>query len=176
VTPLRERILVLDDEASILELLGQLLSDTGYDCTLTTSAFRALKLLEQEEFAVLTTGLNMPDMYGYEVVWRAKQLRPDISVVVITASCGVKKMLGAYCSGADDYVIKPFNLSEVTLAVENALGRWRVAMAYRQFQQDFSRQLRAAGRKPGSNLRRYRPWWRMPMQGNRPESSRRLRG
>jgi len=117
-----DRVLVLDDEASILDLLGQLLSEVNYDCTLTTSALEALELLEGGGFSLLMTDLKMPEMHGLEVVQRAKQLDRDLAVIVVTALLDVTNAIEALRGGADDYLLKPFNLNEICLAVEKALN------------------------------------------------------
>ena len=69
---MNERILILDDEASILEILGEHLTDDGYECVGTVSPLDALERIKGGGFAVLLTDLKMPEMHGIEVVRRAK--------------------------------------------------------------------------------------------------------
>jgi len=139
-----ERVLVLDDEASILDLLGQLLSEVNYDCTMTTSALEALKLLEEGDFALLMTDLKMPEMHGIEVVQRAKKLDPDLAVIVVTALLDVTNAIEALRGGADDYLLKPFNLSEICLSVEKALDRRRLVIENRRHQQELEKRVAEA--------------------------------
>ena len=144
MTEAKERILVLDDEPSILELLGQLLSEVNYDCTLTTSALEALELLEKEDFALLITDLKMPELHGNEVVRRAKASRPELAVIVVTALLEVTNAIEAMRSGADDYLLKPFNLSEISLAVEKAIERRRLIIENRRYQVELEERVAAA--------------------------------
>ncbi len=139
-----ERVLVLDDEASILDLLGQLLSEVGHDCTLTTSALEALKLLEEGDFALLMTDLKMPEMHGIEVVQRAKKLDPDLAIIVVTALLDVTNAIDALRGGADDYLLKPFNLSEICLSVEKVLDRRRLVIENRRYQQELEQRVAEA--------------------------------
>lgn len=138
------RVLVLDDEASILDLLGQLLAEVNYDCTLTTSALEALKLLDEGDFSLLITDLKMPEMHGNEVVKRAKAMDPDLAIIVVTALLDVTNAIDAMRGGADDYLLKPFNLSEICLSVEKALDRRRLVMENRQHQAVLEAKVREA--------------------------------
>ena len=72
--PVKERVLVLDDEPSILEILGQYLTEESYDCEVTTSALEALRLLEEDDYQLLITDLKMPEMHGLEVLRRGKRV------------------------------------------------------------------------------------------------------
>ena len=135
-TNVGERILVLDDEASILEVLLELLQEVSYECVTTTSAHEALELLEKEKFSLLITDLKMPEMHGIEVVKRAKAHDKDLAVIVVTALLEVTNAIDAMRSGADDYLLKPFNLTEITLSVDKALDRRRLIIENRRHQNE----------------------------------------
>ncbi len=139
-----ERILVLDDEISILEILGQYLEEEGITCTLTTSALEALELLEKGDFALLLTDLRMPEMHGIEVVQRAKAQDEDLAVIVVTALTEATNAIDAMRAGAYDYLLKPFNLGEISLAVEKALERRRLVIENRQHQEELEARIREA--------------------------------
>lgn len=129
-----ERILILDDEASILDILTQHLSTEGYDCRSTTSPCEALEWIAQEPYALLITDLKMPEMSGIEVVGHAKAARPDMVVVVVTALIEVTSAVQAIRAGADDYLLKPFNLSEISFSVANVLEKRRLVLENREYQ------------------------------------------
>ncbi len=137
-------VMVLDDETSILELLGQYLKEEGYPCTLCTSAVEALDFLRSKEFGLLITDLRMPDIGGIEVVQRAKANDPDLAVIVVTAHLEVTNAIDALRAGADDYLLKPFNLSEISVSVERALDRRRLVMENRRYQQELESRVREA--------------------------------
>ncbi len=141
---MKPSILVLDDESSILELLGQYLQEEGYPCTLCTSALKALDLLKSREFSLLITDLRMPEIGGIEVVQRAKANDPDLSVIVVTAHLEVTNAVDAMRAGADDYLLKPFNLSEISMSVERALDRRRLVMENRRHQEELEQRVREA--------------------------------
>ncbi len=141
---MKESILVLDDEPSILEILSQYLSEEGYPCDFTVSAHEALRLLQEKSYSLLLTDLRMEEMHGIEVVKRAKAMDENLAVVVITAHLEVQNAIDAMRAGADDYLLKPFNLSEVSLAIEHALERRRLVIENRRHQEELERRVKEA--------------------------------
>lgn len=141
---MKGRILILDDEPSILEILGQYLEEESYDCTPMTSPLEALTRLRNEPFDLLLTDLRMPDMNGIEVVQRAKSHDPDLAVIVVTAHMEVTNAVEALRAGADDYLLKPFNLGEITVSVEKALERRRLIIENRRHQVELERRVHEA--------------------------------
>jgi diguanylate cyclase (GGDEF)-like protein/PAS domain S-box-containing protein len=141
---LKERILILDDEASILEILGEHLKDEGYECTATVSPHEALDHVQTGGFAVLLCDLKMPEMHGIEVVRRAKDIDTDLAIIVVTALVDVKHAIQALRIGADDYVLKPFNLSEISLSVARAIEKRTLVIENRRHQQDLESRVSAA--------------------------------
>jgi len=139
-----ERILVLDDEPSILEILGQHLSEGKYEVVLKSSPFEALALLEKEHFALLITDLKMPEMHGIEVLERARRLDEDLAVIVVTALMDIQNAIDAMRAGAYDYLLKPFNLAEITFSVEKAMRSRKLVLENRRYQIDLEEQVRLA--------------------------------
>jgi diguanylate cyclase (GGDEF)-like protein/PAS domain S-box-containing protein len=143
---LAERILILDDEASILDILTQHLSTEGYDCRSTTSPREALEWLKLEPCSLLITDLKMPEMSGIEVVGHAKAIQPDMAVVVVTALIEVTSAVQAIRAGADDYLLKPFNLSEISFSVGNVLEKRRLTLENREYQHRLEERVQDATR------------------------------
>ena len=141
---MKQRILVLDDESSILELLGQHLTEEGYECASFTSAIAALELLKSERFDLIITDLKMPEVHGIDVVIRAKALDEEVAVIVVTALMEVTNAIEAMRAGADDYLLKPFNLSEISLAVEKALDRRNLLIENRNYKRELESRVKAA--------------------------------
>ncbi len=139
-----ERILVLDDEVSIVELIGQCLIDEGYECDMYTSPRAALAQLEKESYALLVTDLKMPEMGGLEVVDRAKALDDTMAIIVVTALLDVTNAIEAMRVGADDYQLKPFTLVEITLAIEKALEKRRLVIENRAYQRELEARVQEA--------------------------------
>lgn len=143
-TNVKERIVILDDEASILDILSEHLTAEGYDCTVTTSPRRALQYVRENLFSLLLTDLKMPEMHGLEVVRQAKAINADLAIIVITAMVDVKNAIQALRVGADDYVLKPFNLGEISLAVAHAIEKRHLILANRRNQQELEIRVREA--------------------------------
>ncbi len=137
-------ILLLDDEPGILEVMRKHLATQGYACTAETSPKQALALLRQKRFALLFTDLRMPEIDGMEVVRQAKAGDGDMAVVVVTAIQEVSNAIDAMRAGADDYIVKPFNLSEVGTAAERALEKRTQNIEKRHRQEDLEHRLSEA--------------------------------
>ncbi len=121
------RILIVDDETVIRELLSDILSDDGYSVESVSSAPAALDIItKREEFGLLFTDIMMPEMDGIELIRRARRVRPSLIPIVMTGFATLETARAAVKEGAYDYVLKPFSLSEVKLAVSNALDRHRL--------------------------------------------------
>lgn len=138
------RILVLDDESSILELLGQHLTEEGFECDMFTSAVAALDSLKTARYDLLITDLKMPEIHGIDVVLQAKKEDRELAVIVVTALLEVTNAIEAMRAGADDYLLKPFNLSEISLAVEKALERRRLIIENRRYQDELESRIAEA--------------------------------
>jgi len=141
---LKERILILDDEITILDVLQQHLTEEQYECVVTVSPKQALEVLRSQRFAVLLTDLKMPKMHGIEVVRVAKECDPDLAIIVITALVDVKHAIQALRIGAYDYVLKPFNLSEISLSVSRAIEKRNLVIENRRHQEELERSVLAA--------------------------------
>jgi len=121
------RILIVDDETVIRELLSDILSGEGYAVESVSSAPAALDLVStRDDFVLLFTDIMMPDMDGIELIRRARKVRPSLIPIVMTGFATIETARAAVKEGAYDYVLKPFALSEVKLAVSNALDRHRL--------------------------------------------------
>ena len=140
----KDRILILDDEASILEVLDQHLTDEGFECEGTVSPRDALSRIQQGGYAVLLTDLKMPEMHGSEVVRQAKGLDPDLGIIVITALVDVKHAIQALRMGAYDYVLKPFNLTEISLSTNRAIEKRNLVIENRKHQEELEVRIREA--------------------------------
>lgn len=139
-----KRVLVLDDESSILSILDQHLTAEGYDCVTTTSPNEALEKVATEDFALLITDLKMPEMGGLEVVKRARDQDRDLAIVVVTALIEVTNAIQAMRTGADDYLLKPFNLSEISLSVAKVLEKRELILENRKYQGELEMRVREA--------------------------------
>ena len=115
------RILIVDDDPAMCEMLGVALGGRGLKTASGTSADEALALLQAEDFDVLVTDMNMQGTSGLELCKQVVTSRPDLPVVVLTAYGSMEAAVGAIRAGAYDFVTKPFEVDEVYLTLERAV-------------------------------------------------------
>lgn len=114
-TPRQERlrVLVVDDEVEILELLGEYLRARGHEVHIARTGRDALGLLDDHEVDVVLTDLKMPDGNGLDLLAACQALRPAPMVIVMTGFGTVETATHALTAGAFDYLLKPFRLRDV---------------------------------------------------------------
>src|ERR1051326_2959497 len=120
------RVLVVDDERSMRELLSITLGRAGYHVTLADGGAAAMQRLRAESFALVVTDLRMRDVDGMAVLRAARERDDDTVVVVVTAYASTETAVEAMKLGAYDYVTKPFKLDEIRVTLANALERKRL--------------------------------------------------
>ncbi len=120
-------ILVVDDEEFIRRMVSRNLHEQGYgygfSCVMAESGAAALVELAARPFSLIITDLMMPGMTGLELLTAAKQMQPDIAVVMLTGVDSSATAVEALAQGAYGYVIKPFQPNELLINVINALRR-----------------------------------------------------
>jgi DNA-binding NtrC family response regulator len=116
-----QRILVIDDEESIRDLLKDYLETRGYEVTTTGDGESGLTMLKEEKFDLYLLDLMMPGISGLNVLKAARDEKISIPSIVITAFASVQTAVEAMQSGAFDYITKPFDLKNVDIAIKRAL-------------------------------------------------------
>ena len=130
-----ERILVVDDEDSIREIVTSMLSSANYQCRQAASALEALALLDSgEEFELMLSDLMMAGMDGIGLLERTKERYPDMPVVMVTAVHDISVALAAIRNGAYDYLLKPFEREQLLNTVSRALENRRLKVENRTYQ------------------------------------------
>jgi two-component system OmpR family response regulator len=123
------RLLVVDDEDSLLDLLGDALRFAGYDVHLARSGFDALKLAADVDPALILLDVNLPDLDGFEVCQRLRRDGSDVPVIFLTARDDPADLRNGFTRGGDDYVTKPFSLEELNFRIQAILRRTAAARA-----------------------------------------------
>jgi putative nucleotidyltransferase with HDIG domain len=131
----RETLLIVDDEAAIRRLLRQKLSREGYRCEEANDAEQTLNTLETSPIALVILDIKMPGKSGIELLPEIKTGYPDTAVIMATAVTDINVAIQCLKQGADDYIGKPFNLEEVSLAVQRALEKRHLQLELREYQQ-----------------------------------------
>ena len=121
-----EKILVVDDEPGLRDVLSIMLKRAGYAVTMATDGEEAIELLNKEIFDLVITDLKMPKVDGMAVLRAVKSTSPETVVLIITAFASADSAVEAMKQGAYDYLTKPFQVDEVQLIVRNALEKRRL--------------------------------------------------
>lgn len=122
---MREKILVVDDDVTSLELLRLRLGKEGYEVFTARSGEEALQLCRQNMPDLVLLDLMMPGMDGFETCRRLKNMKEELAVIMLTASSDdVDKVVG-FKLGIDDYQTKPYNFTELVLRIKAVLRRAR---------------------------------------------------
>jgi two-component system response regulator HydG len=114
------RVLVIDDDRAMCEMLEEALAELGFATTTRTSPSAALQLLVAQDFDVVVTDLNMPGMSGLELCRRIVEMRRDLPIVILTAFGSMEAAVGAIRAGAWDFLTKPLDVEVLGLAVTRA--------------------------------------------------------
>ena len=121
-----EKILVVDDEQSLRDVLSIMLKRAGYTVTCVSDGEEAIEQVNKEIFDLVITDLRMPKIDGMEVLKAVKSSSPETVVLVITAFATADSAVEAMKQGAYDYLTKPFQVDEVQLIIRNALEKRRL--------------------------------------------------
>lgn len=130
---MRDKILVVDDDASVLALFQMVLGTEGYKITCASSGEEALQQLECERFDLLISDLRLPGLDGIALVKQAKAINPAMPSIVLTAYGTVESAVAAMKEGAHDYLAKPFNNEELRLTVKKYLNLSHQAVDVERF-------------------------------------------
>jgi putative nucleotidyltransferase with HDIG domain len=130
-----DRILIVDDEEAIREIVSYMLTAAHYKCSQAGSGLQALALLESgEEFELMLSDLMMADLDGIGLLERTKERFPDLPVVMVTAVHDISVALAAIRNGAYDYLLKPFEREQLLATVRRALENRRLKLENRAYQ------------------------------------------
>src|SRR5258705_2846762 len=117
------RLLVVEDNAELSQLLGKGLRSAGYDADLLGTAAEARAALMTTSYAALILDLGLPDGDGLSILRELRHRKNPMPVLVLTARGGLQDRVNGLRRGADDYLVKPFALEELVVRLEALLGR-----------------------------------------------------
>ena len=116
------KILVVDDEPDISELISLHMMREGHECTCLTNGLEVMPAALKEEPDLIVLDLNLPSLDGFSVLERLRKQHIDSRVIILTARGDVESRVKGLTSGADDYLAKPFSMDELVARV-TVLGR-----------------------------------------------------
>jgi two-component system response regulator PilR (NtrC family) len=120
------RILVVDDERSMREMLAILLKREGHDVTVAENGRTAIELLDKHAFDLVVSDARMPDLDGLEVLRHARSINPSVIAIMVTAYGSPDLLRGVAQLGVNDYVEKPFNTEVLRFRIRKELDRKRL--------------------------------------------------
>jgi DNA-binding NtrC family response regulator len=116
-----KRVLVVDDEENIREILTEYLNEFGYEVACAVNGKEALQIYKKERFDIILSDLVMRPMDGMELLGEIKKFDPNAIFIMITGYPSVDSAMTAIKKGARDYITKPFNIDEIKIKIERAL-------------------------------------------------------
>ena len=120
-TPLR--VMTVDDEPSLIELLSMAMRFEGWEVHTAQSGTEAVRVARESQPDAIVLDMMLPDFDGLEVMRRIRAFLPDVPVIFLTARDGVSDRISGLTAGGDDYVTKPFSLEEVIARLRGLLRR-----------------------------------------------------
>jgi putative two-component system response regulator len=128
------KVLVVDDEARVREIISRKLSNEGYHCLTAPNGNNALKQLKADQIDLVLLDIMMPGKSGTEVLKEVKAKYPDTAVIMITAVADVQTAIGLMKAGAYDYIIKPIELNVLLLSIDRALEKRHLLIENKEYQ------------------------------------------
>ena len=136
------KVLIVDDESDIRELLGDFLLGEGYDCSQACNANEALDIFKSTpDIDLVMSDIRMPGKSGLDLLGDIKDIDGDVMVVMISAVKDIESAITAMSKGAYDYVAKPFKLTEVGLIAKKAIEKRKLILENKEYQKELERKV-----------------------------------
>src|ERR1700733_14377924 len=132
----KTKILIVDDEEAIREVISTLLEALGYECSSVSNGRLAKEYLLGHAVDMVLSDMVMPEMDGLRLVEWLRKAEPDIPVIMVTAMHDISTALEAIHRGAYDYILKPFEKDQLYLSVRRALDHRRLVLENRNYQRN----------------------------------------
>jgi response regulator RpfG family c-di-GMP phosphodiesterase len=145
--PKAASVLVVDDEPAVTSAVAKRLGRDGLSCEEVHSAKDALLRLGEREFDVVVTDVKMPEMSGIDLLKIVKQRDPEVQVIVITGNPDVDFAVEAIRSQVDDYLVKPFEMAQLSHAVDRALEHRSLLKENRQYRSQLETRVQGQARQ-----------------------------
>lgn len=132
-----KKILVIDDDTYICNLLVNYLEQNGYQAEYSLSGNKGIKMIEKAKFDLVLSDFRLPDSDGMEILKRIKALKPNLPVIIMTAYADVRMAVKLIKSGSFDYVIKPIQPEEILRLIKRATENSSLSNTSEAFGKDF---------------------------------------
>jgi len=126
------KLLIVDDESTIIELLGDYFDQLGFSVETTDNPLNALKIVENGGIKIVLTDIKMPKMNGIELLEKIKEVNGLVQVIIMTGYGSLENTVKCLEQGANDYILKPFkDMDEIRNIVQltiDKIARWESAI------------------------------------------------
>ena len=143
----KAKILIVDDEIRVREILSRKLTDNGHHCLTAPDGNSALKLLKNDHVDLVLLDVMMPGKSGHDVLQEIKLRYPDTAVIMVTAIADVQTAIGLMKAGAYDYIIKPVELNVLLVSLSRALEKRRLIIENRDYQSHLEQKVKEQTKK-----------------------------
>lgn len=120
-SPHNIRILLVDDDPLVLELLGMSISSFGFESAIANNGREAIAILQKEDFEIVITDMMMPEINGMQLLEHIKKNHPRTDVIVVTGYTGTFSYMDVIRAGASDFISKPFNTDELEAKINRII-------------------------------------------------------
>ena len=118
-------VLIIEDEASLRKSMVTYLESAGYSCTTAGSYHESLRVIDQQDYYCVLVDLGLPDGDGLSIIRLMKENKAACGIIVVSARDTLEDRVKGLETGADDYLVKPFHLSELNARIQSVIRRTR---------------------------------------------------
>lgn len=158
------RVLIVDDDVQVREVLHQIFLSANYDCLLATDGRDGLEVFAAAQPPLIVTDLKMPVMDGIGLLTAIRKRDDDAAVILLTGAPEVQTAIDSLKLGAYDFIMKPVNVDELIVASERALERRQLLIERRQYQQLLERRVEEATRNVQEAYRQLKDTYRATLE------------
>ncbi|MBI3625170.1 MAG: response regulator [Candidatus Rokubacteria bacterium] len=159
-----KRVLIVDDDRQVRDVLHEIFLSNGYKCQLATDGREGLEVFQATRPPLIVTDVKMPVMDGLEFLRTVRGLDPDAAVIMLTGVGDLKIAIESLKVGADDFIIKPVNVDELLIAAERAVERRQLLIERREYQITLERRVEEATRDLALTLRELQDTYRATLE------------
>ncbi|MBI3031833.1 MAG: response regulator [Candidatus Rokubacteria bacterium] len=159
-----KRVLIVDDDRQVREVLHEIFLSHGYKCELANDGREGLEVFRATRPPLTVTDVKMPVMDGLEFLKLIRGLDVDAAVIVLTGVGDVKTAIESLKVGAYDFIIKPVNVDELLIAAERAVERRQLLIERREYQAMLERRVEEATRDLAATLRELQDTYRATLE------------
>ncbi|RLD46080.1 MAG: sigma-54-dependent Fis family transcriptional regulator, partial [Bacteroidetes bacterium] len=141
-------ILVIEDERSIRNTLKDIFDNEGYETDLAEDGQQGIEKIEKNDYNLIFTDIKMPKMDGIEVLEKAKELKPDIPIIMISGHGDIDTAVECIKKGAFDFIQKPLDLNRMLITIRNATDKTQLIKQTKVLKKRINKKYQMVGESP----------------------------